>query len=70
MEKRALGMILTLLGVAALIVGGFTFVNHTGNAYNVKVIVTCCILGAIFFFAGISIVRATKDTLKNDERLS
>jgi len=70
MEKRIMGIILTLLGVIALIVGGFTFINHTGSNYNMKVIVTSCILGLVFFTAGISIVRNTKDTLKNDERVS
>lgn len=70
MEKRVLGIVLTLLGIIALIVGGVTFVNHTGNTYNFKVIVTAIVLGLIFFVAGISIVRTTKDTLKNDERVS
>ena len=70
MEKRAIGLILTLLGVIALIFGAVTFVNHTGNVYNLKVIITCGILGVIFFFAGIGLVRGTKDTLKNDERVS
>ena len=70
MEKRAIGVILTLLGIIALIWGGVTFVNQTGNTYNVKVIVTCGILGIVFFFAGIGLVRSTKDTLKNDEHVS
>jgi uncharacterized membrane protein len=70
MEKRMIGFILTLLGIVALIFGGVTFINHTGNTYNVKVIATCGILGAIFFFAGIGLVRSTKDTLKNDEHVS
>ena len=70
MEKRAIGFILTLLGVLALIFGAFTFINHTGNVYNLKVIITCGVLGVLFFFAGIGLVRSTKDTLKNDERVS
>jgi len=70
MEKRIIGIILTLLGCIALIIGGFTFINHTGNSYNLKVIFTSGILGLIFFSAGIGIVRNTKDTLKNDERVS
>ncbi len=70
MEKRVIGVILTLLGIIALIVGGMNFVNHSGNTYNMKVIATCGILGVIFFFAGIGLIRATKDTLKNDEHIS
>jgi uncharacterized membrane protein len=70
MEKRVLGLILTLVGIIALCIGGFTFVSHTGNVTNVKMIVTCCILGGIFFVAGIGLVRSTKDTLRNDEHVS
>lgn len=70
MEKRAIGMILTLLGVIALIFGAVTFVSHSGNTYNMKVIVTCGILGVIFFFAGIGLVRSTTDVMKKDEHVS
>jgi len=70
MEKRAIGIILTLLGVIALIYGAVTFVNHTGNVYNIKVITTTGILGIIFFFAGIGLVRGTTDVLKKDEHVS
>ena len=70
MEKRAIGLLLTLLGIGGLIWGAVTFVNHSGNVYNLKVIITSGVLGIIFFFAGIGLVRSTKDTLKNDERVS
>jgi uncharacterized membrane protein len=70
MEKRVIGIVLTLLGIGALIWGAVTFVNHSGTNYNIKVIVTSGILGAVFFFAGIGIVRSTKDTIKNDEHIS
>lgn len=70
MEKRAMGLILTLLGVLALVYGAYHFVNHSGGVYNLKVIITSGILGFIFFFAGIGLVRSTKDTLKNNERVS
>ena len=58
------------IGIVALIFGAFTFINHTGNVYNIKVIATCGILGLIFFLSGIGLVRSTKDTLKNDEHVS
>ena len=70
MEKRAIGMILTLLGVMGLIYGAITFVNHSGNTYNIKVIVTTLILGLIFFFAGIGLIRGTTDVMKKDEHIS
>ena len=70
MEKRVIGVILTLLGILALIMGGVNFINHTGGAYNFKVITTCGILGVLFFFAGIGLIRGTKDTLRNDEHIS
>jgi uncharacterized membrane protein len=70
MEKRVIGIVLTLLGVIALIFGAVTFVNHTGTTYNIKVIATTAILGLIFFVAGIGIVRSTKDTLSNNEHIS
>ena len=70
MEKRAIGMILTLLGIVGLIWGAVTFVNHTGNTYNMKVIITSGVLGLIFFFAGIGLVRGTTDVMKKDEHIS
>ena len=70
MEKRVLGVILTLLGVIGFIVGAFNFINHSGGEYNLKVIITCCVLGVIFFFAGIGLIRGTKDTLQNGEHIS
>ena len=70
MEKRVMGVVLTLLGIVALVWGAVTFVNHSGGAYNLKVIVTSSILGVVFFFAGISLIRGTKDTLRNDEHIS
>jgi uncharacterized membrane protein len=70
MEKRAIGMILTLLGIAGLIIAAFNFVSHSGGAHDFKVITACIILGVIFFFSGIGLIRSTKDTLKNDEHIS
>ena len=65
-----MGVVLTILGIVALVWGAVTFVNHSGGAYNIKVIVTSSILGVVFFFAGIGLIRGTKDTLKNDEHIS
>jgi len=70
MEKRAIGVILTLLGVVALIIGAYNFINHGGTNYNVKIITTCLVLGLVFFVSGIGLVRSTKDVMKNDEHVS
>jgi len=61
MEKRVLGIILSLLGVASLIYAGISFMDGGTGTRNIKVIILFGILGAIFFFAGISLVRNTKD---------
>ncbi|KAA5534510.1 hypothetical protein F0919_07770 [Taibaiella lutea] len=61
MEKRVLGIVLSLLGVIGLIMAGVRFLHGGGGNYNVKEIVLYGLLGAIFFFAGIGLIRSTKD---------
>jgi hypothetical protein len=61
MEKRVIGIILTLLGVVGLIMAAVNFMNGGGGAKTIKEIIIYGILGAIFFFAGIGLVRSTKD---------
>ncbi len=61
MEKRLLGIILTFLGVIGLIYAGISFMNGGADTKNIKTIIFTGILGAIFFSAGISLVRNTKD---------
>lgn len=61
MEKRILGIILTLVGVVGLIVAGVSFMNKGNGEYNIKTIAMYGILGAIFFFSGIGLVRSTND---------
>ena len=70
MEKRIIGLILIILGVAALIAGGYNFISHNGGAYNVKVIVACAVLGVLFFGSGISLIRTTRDVMKDNEHVS
>jgi uncharacterized membrane protein len=70
MEKRIIGVILTLLGVVGLIMGAMNFVNHTGNTYNIKLIVVYSVLGLLFFMAGIGLIRSTRDIAKNNEHVS
>lgn len=61
MEKRILGIILSLLGVVGLIYAGISFLSGGTDTKNIKLIIFTGILGAIFFFAGIGLVRNTKD---------
>lgn len=56
--KRTFGTILTILGVLGLIYTAVNFVQQTGNT---RVLIVCAVLGIIFFFTGISLVRTTKD---------
>ena len=61
MEKRVLGIVLSVLGIVGLIYAGFAFMNGDADTRNLKVIIFAGVLGAIFFFSGISLVRSTKD---------
>jgi hypothetical protein len=61
MEKRTLGIILTLLGIVGLVLAGANFLKDGSNGYNIKQIVTFGILGAVFFFAGIRLIQNTRD---------
>lgn len=61
MEKRIIGIILTFLGVFGLIYAGVSFVNGGVEAKTIKTIIFTGLLGVIFFFAGIGLIRSTKD---------
>ena len=59
--KRIFGALLTILGIAGLICVAVLFVNTSGGSKDIKAIVIYSILGLLFFIAGISLVRTTKD---------
>ena len=61
MEKRLLGIILSLLGITGLILAGVNFMKSGQGTKSIKEILLYGILGAIFFFSGIGLVRNTKD---------
>lgn len=61
MEKRILGIILSIVGIAGLIMAAIGFMNGGDSSRHIKSIVVYGLLGAIFFFAGIGLVRNTKD---------
>ena len=62
MEKKIFGVVLTILGIAGLIAAAMSFVNSSGGSYNIKMISVYTILGLIFFFTGVGLIRTTKDT--------
>ncbi len=61
MEKRILGIILSIVGMIGLIAAGVIFMNRSSTETNFKQIAIYSILGAIFFFAGIGLIRNTND---------
>jgi uncharacterized membrane protein len=61
MEKKAFGVILTVLGVVGLIAAAWYFINTSGGSKDIKTITVFSILGVIFFFAGINLIRTTRD---------
>jgi len=61
MEKKIFGIILTILGAIGLIVASSIFINAGGGVRDYKMIAVYGLLGAVFFFAGIGLMRTTKD---------
>jgi uncharacterized membrane protein len=61
MEKRVIGIVLTILGIAGLILGAVNFMNGGSGARHIKEILIYFALGGVFFFAGISLIRTTHD---------
>lgn len=56
--KRTFGAVLTILGIVGLIYTAVSFVQQSGDT---RTVITLGVLGVIFFFTGISLVRTTKD---------
>jgi len=52
--KKILGLVLTFLGIGGLIYAAVLYVNGTGEF---KILAVYGILGAIFFFSGMSLIR-------------
>lgn len=70
MEKRILGIIFSIAGAIGLVLAGVNFINNGSSVYNAKMIAVYGILGLVFFFAGIGLIRSTKDVRKNNEEIS
>ncbi len=62
MEKRIFGIILTILGIVGLILAAYNFVQgNTTTGTSVRSVATYAVLGLLFFFAGIGLIRSTRD---------
>lgn len=59
--KRIFGIILTVLGIAGLIYFAFLFINATNTQKEIKILIVYGLLGIIFFFTGIGLIRTTRD---------
>jgi uncharacterized membrane protein len=59
--KRIFGALLTVLGIVSLVYAAIVFVNNASAARDIRSLATFGILGFVFFLAGISLVRTTKD---------
>jgi len=63
MEKKMFGVILTILGIiVGLVAAAISFINSGKGSHNFKMITVYSILGIIFFFTGIGLLKTTKDT--------
>jgi uncharacterized membrane protein len=59
MEKRILGVVLSVIGVIGLILAAVRFAS--GRSTGVRLTIISLVLGAIFFFSGIGLVKNTND---------
>ena len=61
MEKRILGVVLSILGVLGLIFAAVRFASGGTASHGVRLTIISLILGVLFFFSGISLVKNTND---------
>ena len=59
--KRTFGIILTVLGIAGLIYAAIIFMESSGGSQQIKSLIVWGVLGAIFFFTGIGLIKGTRD---------
>lgn len=45
------------------------FANGVGNNREIRTTIVYGVLGAVFFFAGIGLIRSTKEIKKHDEEM-
>ena len=62
--KRLFGVILTILGIVGLIYTAVLFLDAEGTKNQIKTLIVWGILGGIFFFTGIGLVKTTRDDIR------
>lgn len=60
-QKRTFGSILTVLGIIGIIIGALSFLGMGGLHIGKMNSIVPFIVGLIFFFAGINLVKTTGD---------
>ena len=61
-QKRTFGTILTVLGIAGIIWGAYAFLmGGDGAAIGKYTSAVPFVVGLIYFFAGINLIKTTKD---------
>ncbi|WP_303311467.1 hypothetical protein [Hymenobacter sp. BT730] len=60
-QKRTFGAILTILGIVGIIYGALGFLQIAGVSLGKLNSIVPFVIGLIFFFAGINLVKATGD---------
>jgi uncharacterized membrane protein len=57
--KRIFGAVLTILGIAALLYGAYSFI--TEKPADWKTLIVCAILGIVFFSSGVNLIKNIND---------
>ncbi|GAA4321129.1 hypothetical protein [Flaviaesturariibacter amylovorans] len=63
--KRTFGVILTILGIAGLIYAAVVFMDAKGTSQQIKTLIVYGLLGGVFFFTGIGLIRSTADEIRH-----
>jgi len=63
--KRTFGAILTVLGIVGIIMGAYAFMTGgslgAGLSKNAATVLAPFVVGLVFFFSGISLIKKTSD---------
>ena len=60
MERKLLGTVMIILGLAGMSIAGMNFINGNGSVENIINVIIFIIGGAILFFAGINFLVPQK----------
>ncbi len=67
MKEKVFGILFTILGITGLLTAGYNLLGeNTVTNHSTRNIVTFGLLGSLFFFGGIGLIRNTKDPAKRN----